>query len=98
MHSRGKDGLVRARIIVSGCVQGVSFRWYTRTRALELEVSGWVRNLPDGSVELVAEGSLTNVQNIVDWCRQGPSHAVVDDLKVGWEDATGEFSEFAIHH
>ena len=71
---------VQAR--VSGRVQGVSFRWYTQERARELGVTGWVRNEPDGSVLVHAEGEDAAVEALVSWCRTGPSMAQVTDVAV----------------
>ncbi|HCE66721.1 MAG: acylphosphatase [Geobacteraceae bacterium GWC2_55_20] len=86
----------RVHIIVHGSVQGVSFRYYTSRRALELGVSGWVRNLPDGTVEGLFEGSDSAVQALVEWCRLGPAAARVDRLDVRRDSYTGEFDSFTI--
>lgn len=67
---------------VTGRVQGVSFRWYAQERARSLGVSGWVRNEPDGSVLLHAEGDDEAVDSLVEWCRQGPSMAKVANVAV----------------
>ena len=71
---------VQAR--VTGRVQGVSFRWYTQEQATSLGVVGWVRNEPDGSVLLHAEGEDDAVDALVAWCRTGPSTAKVTDVAV----------------
>lgn len=76
----GARAAVEAR--VTGRVQGVSFRWYTRERARQLGVTGWVRNEPDGSVVLHAEGDRARVDELVEWCRRGPSLAQVRDVAV----------------
>jgi acylphosphatase len=89
-------GRVRARAVVRGRVQGVSYRYATMSQAERLGVTGWVRNLPDGSVELVAEGPREEVEKLLAWCRRGPSFARVDDVDVEWEEATGEFARFGI--
>ncbi|RMH40395.1 MAG: acylphosphatase [Deltaproteobacteria bacterium] len=73
---------IRVRVRVRGRVQGVWFRGSTRERAMRVGVSGWVRNLPDGSVELEAEGPPEAVDALVDWCRQGPPAARVDSVEV----------------
>jgi acylphosphatase len=72
----------RVRIYVGGRVQGVWFRGSMCERARNLRVEGWVRNLSDGRVEALVEGSRTDVDAIVEWCRQGPPGARVDDLQV----------------
>ncbi len=72
----------RAHVFVSGHVQGVSFRDATRSQAEQLGLSGWVRNTQDGQVEAVFEGDADTVQQMVEWCRSGPSSADVEDLSV----------------
>ena len=86
---------VEARVI--GRVQGVSFRWYTQEQAHRLGVSGWVRNEPDGSVLLHAEGDDEAVDALVDWCRRGPSMAKVSDVAVREAAPTGA-TTFEIGH
>lgn len=72
----------RAHVFVSGHVQGVSFRDATRSQAEQLGLSGWVRNTQDGQVEAVFEGDPDTVQQMVEWCKSGPSSADVEDLSV----------------
>ena len=67
----------RTRALVSGRVQGVSFRDSTREKAQALGLSGWVRNLPDGSVEAVFEGGGDRVEEMLSWCEEGPPSARV---------------------
>lgn len=86
----------RVRVIVFGRVQGVSFRHYTRKSAQRLGVSGWVRNLEDGSVEGCFEGEASAVDAAVEWCRGGPDGARVDRLELKEEPFTGEFDGFQI--
>ena len=71
------DDLVRRRIVVSGRVQGVGFRYATITEARRLGLTGWARNAPDGSVEIVAEGERQAVEALVAWCQTGPPTARV---------------------
>jgi acylphosphatase len=80
---------VRAHVFISGMVQGVSFRWYATQQARSAGVGGWVRNLPDGRVEAVFEGSKDAVDAMIAWCGQGPRYASVSDVDVAWEDAEG---------
>lgn len=89
---------VRARAIITGLVQGVSFRWWTSRQAESLGVTGWVRNLDDGSVEVVAEGPRVAVEKLFSDCRRGPHSARVKDVEVSWQPFTGEYSRFAIVH
>jgi acylphosphatase len=81
---------VRARVIVSGVVQGVFFRASTRDEAHRLGVSGWVRNLPDGEVEAVFEGPKPLVDRAIEWTRGGPPSAVVQRVEVHWETPSEE--------
>jgi acylphosphatase len=87
---------IRVLVNVKGLVQGVNFRYHTRQSALNLNVTGWVRNLPDGSVEGCFEGEEADVTALVDWCRSGPDWARVDHLAVSTEEFRGEFDDFRI--
>ncbi len=71
-------------IMVHGRVQGVFFRASTQTRALELSLVGWVRNLPDSWVEIHAEGDQENLELLIEWCRQGPPSAKVTRVDLDW--------------
>lgn len=81
---------VRRHVWVSGHVQGVWFRESMRETAASRGVAGWVRNLPDGRVEAVFEGSLADVEATVAWCRRGPPAARVEHVEVREEPPTGE--------
>jgi len=86
----------RVHVWVSGRVQGVFFRAVTRERARALGVCGWVRNLADGQVEIVAQGNGPNIQAFLDWCRQGPPRARVDSVEVVEGAPNGEFESFEV--
>jgi acylphosphatase len=79
----------RARVLVSGRVQGVFFRQRTIRLARMADCTGWVRNLPDGRVEAVFEGAADQVEGLIDWCREGPEGARVDGVEVSEEDPEG---------
>jgi acylphosphatase len=79
----------RAHVLVSGRVQGVSFRDATRSQAEQLGLSGWVRNTQDGRVEAVFEGDTDTVRQMIDWCESGPSSADVEDVSVENEQPEG---------
>ncbi len=81
--------VVRYRVLISGRVQGVFFRDTCRRMAEESGVTGWVRNLPDGRVEAVFEGPADEVRALVDWARNGPRWAAVDDVAVQSEPPEG---------
>jgi len=78
------------RFLVSGRVQGVGFRYFARQRADRLGVAGFARNLPDGSVEVVAEGDASALQAFEDALRQGPSFAEVSELSRAEIPARGD--------
>jgi acylphosphatase len=82
--------LKRVRVLVSGDVQGVGFRWSTRAEAVGRGVSGWVRNMIDGRVEAVFEGPAGDVDALVAWCRTGPAWASVTGVETLEEEPTGE--------
>lgn len=86
----------RCHLVIHGLVQGVSFRYSAREEAQRLHLTGWVRNLPNGDVEAVAEGEQATLKKFVAWCHEGPSEAKVESVKEEVLPATGEFSTFAI--
>jgi len=88
----------RARVIIHGLVQGVWFRSSTKDEADRLGVTGWVRNLPDGSVEALFEGQKKQVEAIVGWCHRGPAGAEVNSVDIAWEPYTHEFGHFEIRY
>jgi acylphosphatase len=88
----------QARITVRGIVQGVAFRAYTRAEAEKLGLRGYVRNCPDGSVEIVAEGADRPLEELIAWARRGPPAAVVQAADVSYLEATNAFSDFKIFH
>lgn len=89
---------MRLKMVISGRVQGVCYRWFTRDTAVDLGLTGWVRNLPDGTVEAVVEGERDKLEQLLGWCRRGPDLARVTDIQAEWEEETGEFQDFAIRH
>lgn len=90
---------VRARVFVSGLVQGVFFRANTVDTASAMGgLTGWVRNVPDGRVEVVAEGSRDRVEKLLRWLHKGPPAARVSAVEVEWEEPTGEFSSFGVRY
>jgi acylphosphatase len=90
--------MIRRAVVVHGRVQGVAFRHYACQRALELGVTGWVRNLPDGSVEGLFEGDETAVNAMVEWCRSGPPAARVERLDLREGAYRGEYDSFLISY
>ena len=85
----------RARIFVSGKVQGVFFRENTSKNAKKLGVKGWVKNLQDGRVEAIFEGDRDNVEKLINWARKGPFWAKVNGLDFTFEEYKGEFEKLS---
>jgi acylphosphatase len=94
---RERHAAIRAvHLVVSGRVQGVFYRASTREVGETLGLAGWVRNRYDGTVEAHVQGDPATVAAMVDWCRQGPPHARVDDLQVDDVPADPGLTEFRI--
>ncbi len=88
----------QVHVKVSGKVQGVNYRWATRKEASRLGLKGWVKNLTDGSVELIAQGERESLEQLITWCRGGPPLAMVCNLDFRWEEVSGEFDQFGIRY
>lgn len=88
--------LSRAHVIFEGKVQGVFFRAHTREFAGKAGVKGWVRNLPNGTVEALFEGEKEAILEVIRMCREEQPHAIVKNYSVEWMEYTGEFSSFEI--
>jgi acylphosphatase len=88
--------LARVQVLISGRVQGVFFRAYTRDQAVARGLKGWVRNLPDGRVAAVFEGDREKIDSMLVWLQGGPQYAAVDEVLTEWQDHRGEFSDFRI--
>lgn len=86
----------RLRCRIRGDVQGVGFRWGARERARDLGLTGYVQNLEDGRIEVLAEGTPNALEAFKTFCARGPDGARVSDLEVAHESATGEFTQFEI--
>ena len=86
----------RAEILVRGFVQGVFYRHTAKGEASQLHLTGSVRNLRDGRVEVICEGAEADIGRLVEWCRRGPQGAIVEHVDVVWKEYTGEFKDFRI--
>ena len=86
----------RLHAVIYGRVQGVNFRAATRRQAEGLGVVGWVRNLPDDTVEVVAEGVRSRLQQLLNWLHDGPPAARVYEVRAEWHPAEGEFTHFMV--
>lgn len=88
--------MVGARILISGRVQGVFFRFMMAKEAEKEGVNGWVRNRLDGKVEALFEGEKESVKRLISWCHEGPPGAAVHNVEVEWLPYQGAFSSFSI--
>jgi len=88
----------RYHLIVSGRVQAVLYRDFTRREAEKLDISGYVKNLPNGDVEIIAEGSEENLKKFVSVCKKGPLMAFVKNIEINDETATNEFDDFDVRY
>ncbi len=86
----------RVNIIVIGMVQGVGFRYFVQRRALRLGLTGFVRNLSDGNVEVEAEGDKSLLQELLNEVRIGPRSGHVSDVRIEWKPVKNEFVSFEI--
>ena len=88
--------MVQAHIFAHGRVQGVSFRYYVRKRAVALALKGYVRNLADGRVEILARGSRESLDKLVDYVRSNPGLSYVVRLDINWEEPLSDLEGFRI--
>ena len=89
----------RVHVVISGRVQGVWFRANTKDKAEQLGLNGWVRNTSDGNVEAVFEGEQEQITKMLEWCRQGPPMAHVENVKVEKQSVSdNQFNGFSIKY
>ena len=88
----------RLHAVIEGDVQGVGYRFFVVDNARSLGITGWVRNLYDGSVEVLAEGPRSYLDILIDALQQGPRSARVSNVRTEWQPAEGAFSEFKIRY
>jgi len=88
---------IAVKIIVSGNVQGVGFRYFIARAANELGLNGYVKNLWNGDVEIFAEGRKEFIEELVKKAKEGPAHARVESCKVEWLDFTNKYDNFEIY-
>ncbi len=96
MQENIDNRIIRVRMLISGRVQGVFYRASTRDKACSLHLSGWVSNLLDGRVEIIAQGKPEDVQALIMWAHMGPPQARVDNVDVSWEEPHAGESEFSV--
>lgn len=95
-NNRCRENMVRAYLKLTGRVQGVAFRYYARSMASRLGVKGWIRNMINGDVEVMIEGNKESVNRMIEWCKEGPRMAYVEDVTLSWLPYSGEFLDFNI--
>ncbi len=88
----------QVHLIISGMVQGVLFRASAQNTARKLNVSGFVKNLSDGSVELIAQGEEAMLNRLIEWSRKGPLGARVENVEITWQTAEPQFKGFNIRY
>ena len=86
----------RAHVYISGEVQGVFFRDSARKKAEQLGLAGWVRNVPDGRVEALFEGPPERVREMIQWCKEGPPPAMVEDVDAEFEAPQEDLEGFEV--
>lgn len=86
----------RLEITITGQIQGVFFRQNTLNLAKKLKLTGWVKNEPDNSVEVLAEGDEVALKELLAFCQKSPGNAMVEQARESWSEATGEFKDFNI--
>jgi len=92
------DSPAAVHAVVQGRVQGVYFRAFAARRARELGLTGYTRNLPDGSVEIRAEGETEQLQRLLDHLEIGPPYAGVEKVLTNWSEYTGDYSRFTVRY
>lgn len=90
--------MIAKHIQITGKVQGVFFRKSAKQKANELDIFGWVKNIVDNKVEIVAQGSEENINKFIIWCRQGPSNAEVKNIQIEEEEINMDLKKFTILH
>jgi len=88
--------IVRVKIRVYGIVQGVGFRYYAKWNAIKLGIKGYAENLPDGSVEILAEGLRGSVEKFIELIKRGPPTARVERVDISYEEPKGDYDYFYI--
>ncbi|KIY21489.1 MULTISPECIES: acylphosphatase [Mesobacillus] len=90
--------MIQLQIIVSGKVQGVGYRYYTQMKAIQFGITGWVRNLREGGVEILASGAKDNLEKFIDEVRRGNPFSTVDHIEVNEIENTETYKSFAIKY
>ena len=86
----------RVRLFVTGRVQGVFFRQSLKAKSIQNNIFGWVKNLSDGRVECVLEGTEDNISKLVKWVHVGPANSIVENVEIHNEEFNNEFTKFDV--
>ena len=92
------NGVKEIRILIYGDVHGVGFRYHTQEMAQPLGLSGYVKNLPDGSLEIVAQGKKENLEKLITWAGTGPRFAKVERIETEWRNPSEPLKTFEIKY
>jgi acylphosphatase len=84
----------QALLKIIGNVQGVCYRSGARKQAQALGLSGYAKNLPDGNVEVLVQGEKEQIEKFIEWCKEGPSSAIVENIETNWQNKTQEIAGF----
>lgn len=87
---------MQAHVLIVGSVQGIGYRSFVKSNAKKLGLSGWVKNLPNGAVEALFQGSKEAIEEMITLCKKGPFMAEVSNVHVTWEDETTQYPLFTI--
>jgi len=88
--------LIRIHLIVKGKVQGVGYRNNAKRRADQLGLRGWIKNLSNGSVEIIAQGSEKKIEEFVAWCQKGPIISTVEEVQIEKQEPDTDFWDFKV--
>ena len=94
--SKGSQGMASAHVVISGLVQGVGYRWFVTRKAKEYNLTGYVKNLYNGDVEVEAEGQRAMILDFVRDLRVGPRSGHVTDMKIDWGEYKGRYGSFEV--
>jgi acylphosphatase len=89
---------MQAKIFISGFVQGIGFRGFVKSHARKLGLKGWVQNVPDGRVEVLAQGEKSTIEKLIKLCEKGPFLSEVKSVQVDWEKEEEQFAGFETAH
>lgn len=96
MTNQSASSTQRAHIFIEGRVQGVGFRYFTKTNAQKIGLTGWVKNRADGRVEAIFEGPKEEVLTMIEQCQKGPRASEVNNIDLKWEEVDSTINSFQI--